>query len=33
MRNTLLDPYEDIPRIAVVTANDYPASSTTAFLH
>ncbi|MFV8869470.1 AraC family transcriptional regulator [Serratia fonticola] len=28
MRNTLLDPYEDIPRIAVVTANDYPASST-----
>ncbi len=28
MRNTLLAPYEDIPRIAVVTANDYPASST-----
>jgi len=28
MRNTLLDPYEDIPRCVVVTANDYPASST-----
>lgn len=28
MRNTLLDPYEDIPRSVVVTANDYPASST-----
>ena len=28
MRNTLLDPYEDIPRDVVVTANDYPANST-----
>lgn len=28
MRNTLLGPYEDIARPAVVTANDYPASST-----
>ncbi|MDF3836030.1 helix-turn-helix transcriptional regulator [Cupriavidus basilensis] len=28
MRNTLLDPYEDIPRSVVVTANDYPAAST-----
>ncbi len=24
MRNTLLDPYENIPRSVVVTANDYP---------
>jgi AraC-like DNA-binding protein len=31
MRNTLLDPYEDIPRPVVVTANDYPASSTFPF--
>lgn len=28
MRNTLLDPYEDIPRDVVVTMNDYPAGST-----
>lgn len=28
MRNTLLDPYENIPRSVVVTANDYPAGST-----
>ena len=27
MRNTLLDPYEHLPR-SVVTANDYPAGST-----
>lgn len=27
MRDTLLNPYEDIPRSVVVTANDYPASS------
>lgn len=27
MRDTLLAPYEDIPRNVVVTANDYPASS------
>lgn len=25
MRNTLLDPYEDLPRAVVVTANDYAA--------
>lgn len=30
MRNTLLDPYEDLPREVVVTANDYAASSTFA---
>ena len=28
MRNTLLDPYEHLPRSVVVTANDYPAGST-----
>ncbi len=28
MRNTLLDPFEDIPRSVVATANDYPAGST-----
>ena len=28
MRNTLLDPLEDIPRGVVVTANDYAAGST-----
>lgn len=28
MRNTLLDPYEHIPRSVVVTANDYPAGLT-----
>lgn len=28
MRNTLLDPYENIPRSVVVTANDYPAGLT-----
>lgn len=28
MRNTLLDPFEDIPRGVVVTANDYAAGST-----
>lgn len=28
MRNTLLDPYENIPRSAVVTANNYAAGST-----
>lgn len=28
MHNTLLDPYEDIPRNVVVTANNYPAGST-----
>ena len=28
MRNTLLDPYENIPRHVVVTANDYPAGLT-----
>lgn len=28
MRNTLLDPYETLPRSVVVTANDYPAGST-----
>lgn len=28
MRNTLLDPYEDLPRAVVVTANDYPAGAT-----
>jgi AraC-like DNA-binding protein len=28
MRNSLLDPYEDIPRSVVVTANDYPSGST-----
>jgi AraC-like DNA-binding protein len=27
MRNTLVDPFEDIPRSVVVTANDYPAGS------
>lgn len=27
MRNTLLDPFEDIPRGVVVTANDYAAGS------
>ena len=27
MRNTLLDPYENIPRDVVVTANDYPAGA------
>jgi AraC-like DNA-binding protein len=27
MRNTLVDPYEDIPRSVVVTANDYAAGS------
>lgn len=27
MRNTLLDPYENIPRAVVVTANDYPMGS------
>lgn len=30
MRNTLLDPYEDIPRSVVVTANDYADASTFA---
>ena len=25
MRNTLVDPYEDLPRDVVVTACDYPA--------
>ncbi|TKC87854.1 helix-turn-helix transcriptional regulator [Trinickia terrae] len=34
MRDTLLGPYEDIPRSVVVTANDYPASSVfTAHTH
>lgn len=28
MRNTLVDPFEDIPRSVVVTSNDYPAGST-----
>ncbi|MBN3723010.1 AraC family transcriptional regulator [Burkholderia sp. Ac-20379] len=28
MRHTLLDPFEDIPRAVVVTANDYAAGST-----
>lgn len=28
MRNTLVDPFEDIPRSVVVTANAYPAGST-----
>jgi AraC-like DNA-binding protein len=28
MRNTLVDPFEDIPRGVVVTANDYPAGLT-----
>lgn len=28
MRNTVVDPFEDIPRSVVVTANDYPADST-----
>lgn len=28
MRNTLLDPYEDVPRDVVVTMNDYPSGST-----
>lgn len=28
MRNTLVDPYETIPRHVVVTANDYPAGLT-----
>lgn len=28
MRNTLIDPYEDIPRSVVVTATDYPAGLT-----
>lgn len=28
MRNTLIDPYEHLPRSAVVTANDYPAGLT-----
>ncbi len=28
MRNTLVDPYENIPRQVVVTANDYPAGLT-----
>ncbi|MBN3746888.1 AraC family transcriptional regulator [Burkholderia sp. Se-20373] len=28
MRNTLLDPYENIPRSVVVTANDYAAGTT-----
>ncbi|WP_448123383.1 AraC family transcriptional regulator [Stenotrophomonas riyadhensis] len=28
MRNSLLDPYEDLPRDVVVTSNDYAASST-----
>jgi len=28
MRNTLVDPFEDIPRAVVVTANDYAAGST-----
>lgn len=28
MRDTLVDPFEDIPRSVVVTANDYPAGST-----
>jgi len=28
MRNTLLDPYEDLPRAVVVTANDYAAGAT-----
>ena len=28
MRNTLVDPYEDIPRDVVVTACDYPAGLT-----
>jgi AraC-like DNA-binding protein len=28
MRNTLLDPYENLPRDVVVTANDYPAGLT-----
>lgn len=27
MRNTLLDPFEDLPRAVVVTANDYAAGS------
>ena len=27
MRNTLLDPFEDLPRAVVVTANDYSAGS------
>ncbi|ODP34405.1 helix-turn-helix domain-containing protein [Pandoraea sp. ISTKB] len=28
MRNTLIDPYEHLPRSVVVTANDYPAGLT-----
>jgi AraC-like DNA-binding protein len=28
MLNTMLDPYEDIPRSVVMTVNDYPAGST-----
>ena len=28
MRNSLLDPYEDLPRDVVVTSNDYATAST-----
>lgn len=28
MRDTVIDPYEDLPRSVLVTANDYPAGST-----
>ena len=33
MRNTLVDPYEDIPRDVVVTACDYPAGLTLSLIH